>query len=834
LKLYNGAHAVSRTLLLALTLILAASTVLADHVAADPTAPASLLHLRRGTFDPLAKMASAARSTSVSGSSLLLVQFEQPPSDTTVAALGAAGLRPLWYIPDNAYLVRPAPGARADSLPGVRWVGAFDAADKRAPELDAAIAAPPEQLNLQLVAAPDADTAPLIAAIGAWGGAVLTASDGLTGAHLRVALPGVALAALLERDDVLWAEPYLPATTFDDRARALAGVPAAVDAFGLTGAGQTVAVTDTGLDIQDDLSADFTGRVARGFSRAQMFAPCAALSPAQEPNTWSDLHGHGTHVAGTVVGTGALSGGRFAGMAPAARLVLQSVSSGSDRLDCLPDAEDYLQLAYDAGARIHNGSFGRRTGGGSCEFGCYTGEDASVDDFLWRNKDYLFVVAAGNGGRDINAPFGVIDPDSITSPATAKNVLTVGASENDRPGASGCWSGTPERTCWAALDPTNSSGLRNAPFATDQISDNSAGMAAFSGRGPTDDGRIKPEIVAPGTNVIAARSHYPGVSYGSEYDTDYAYLSGTSMATPQVSGFAALTRQWLVERRQLAAPSAALVKALLINGAVSLRPGQYVAGDEIPAGWPNAVEGWGRASIAETVAAGRSEGVWFQQHAGLRTGTAAEYSLGVQAGAPLRFTLVWTDYPAAAGAGKALVNDLDLEVITPGGTQLLGNASAPLPSTCRSAGADRCNTVESVELLAPVSGTYLVRVRGATIPQGPQPFAVVAHASHILDRGLAAPQLRAAIVSGASVALNWSSVPGALSYRVEIAASSSFSAPVETIVATSPSLMVIQDLGTRYVRVKACASSGCGEYSNTQQATVTVAPRQVYAPAVLR
>jgi subtilisin family serine protease len=822
---------VTRTISLVLVLILAASTVLVSRAAAQST-PTPLLHLRRGSFDPLAKASTAAGA---GASSLLLVQFEQPPDATTRALLDAAGLRPLWYIPDHAYLVRAAPGASLASLAGVRWMGPFKTLDKYSPELDALLAAPsPAPLNLQLVAAPDAEIRPLLDHIGAQGGVVLAVSSGLNGTQLRVSLPGTALAQLLERDDLLWAEPYLPPTTLDDRARALAGVPLVAETFGLTGVGQIVAVTDTGLDIQEDLSPDFGGRVARGFSRAQMFAPCAGLDASQEPNSWSDLQGHGTHVAGTIVGTGELSGGRFAGMAPAARLVVQSVSSGGEQLDCLPDAEEYLQLGYDAGARIHNGSFGRRTGGGSCEFGCYTAEDSAVDDFLWRHKDYLFVVAAGNGARDISAPFGQIDPDSITSPATAKNVLTVGASENDRPGASGCWSGTPERTCWGSLDPSNSSGFRNAPFATDPISNNSTGMAAFSGRGPTDDGRIKPEIVAPGTNVIAARSHYPGVSYGLEYDADHVYLSGTSMATPQVSGLAALTRQWLAERRQLSAPSAALVKALLLNGAVSLSPGQYASNDEIPATWPNAVQGWGRASIADSVAAGRTEGIWFQQHAGLRTGDVVEYSLGVQAGAPLRVSLVWTDYPAAAGAGKALVNDLDLEVVAPAGTQLLGNASASLPSSCRSAGADRCNTAESIEVLAPSSGTYLVRVRAASVPQGPQPFALVAGASQIVDRGFAAPQLRSVTVSGPRVGLNWSSVPGATSYRMDIAATNVFSAPIVSIAAASPSLSIIQDPGTYYVRVKACAPGGCGEYSNVQQATVTVAPKRIFAPTVIR
>ncbi len=111
------------------------------------------------------------------------------------------------------------------------------------------------------------------------------------------------------------------------------------------------------------------------------------------------------------------------------------------------------------------------------------------------------------------------------------------------------------------------------PISNDPISDNPNGVAAFSSRGPTDDGRIKPEIVAPGTNIISTRSHMPNASYSAIYNDDYVYDSGTSMATPMVSGMAALVRQWLNEERGMAAPSAALVKALLLNGAAAYGAG---------------------------------------------------------------------------------------------------------------------------------------------------------------------------------------------------------------------------------------------------------------------
>src|SRR4029079_9547522 len=107
-----------------------------------------------------------------------------------------------------------------------------------------------------------------------------------------------------------------------------------------------------------------------------------------------------------------------------------------------------------------------------------------------------------------------------------------------------------------------------------------------------------------------------------------------------------------------------------------------------------------------------------------------QYSFNVSAGAALRLSLAWTDYPASPIAGRTLVNDLDLEVQPPSGPLLRGNLAAELTAGCRdsTSGADRCENVESVEVPPPEAGVCIVRVRVATVPQGPQPFALVARA----------------------------------------------------------------------------------------------------------
>jgi hypothetical protein len=108
----------------------------------------------------------------------------------------------------------------------------------------------------------------------------------------------------------------------------------------------------------------------------------------------------------------------------------------------------------------------------------------------------------------------------------------------------------------------------------------------------------------------------------------------------------------------------------------------------------------------------------------LLTGDVAGYSFASAGGGAARFTLVWTDYPAAVEAGVQLVNDLDLEVVTPGGLTYRGNVFAGGYSATGGS-ADRRNNVECVYLPAAQAGTYAVRVRGYNVPQGPQPFALL-------------------------------------------------------------------------------------------------------------
>ncbi len=192
-----------------------------------------------------------------------------------------------------------------------------------------------------------------------------------------------------------------------------------------------------------------------------------------------DGNGHGTHVAGIVAGSGEVSGGSYRGIAPAADLYIAKVldDQGNGRTSNVIAG---LEWVVDQGVSIINLSLGSD---GSCDGTDALSEacDAAVAEGV------CVMVAAGNAGPN---------SQTVGSPGCARDVITIGAS-------------TDEDT-----------------------------IASFSSRGPTEDGRVKPDIVLPGAKIISARAS--GTSLGRVVDNNYVELSGTSMATPHASGVAAL------------------------------------------------------------------------------------------------------------------------------------------------------------------------------------------------------------------------------------------------------------------------------------------------------
>ncbi|ACM21329.1 peptidase, CARDB domain repeat-containing, putative [Geotalea daltonii FRC-32] len=448
---------------------------------------------------------------------------------------------------------------------------------------------------------------------------------------------------------------------------------------GLHGEGQIVGIGDSGIDYDMPWFRDPAGTTI-----GPMHRKVVGYDPTYGDD-YDSNSGHGTHVAGSVGGDRTPVDGlaNANGMAPKSRFFLQDISPGETRYVYPPSDLGLMFItAYNAGARLHTNSWG---GGGSS----YNAAAMSVDRFMWEHKDFLALFANGNAGPGVG---------SVGYPASAKSVVSVGATEN----------GT---------------GAEN--------------IASFSSNGPTADGRIKPTITAPGVNIISADSD--GIKNSNNSGT--LSYSGTSMATPTVAGAAALVRQYYTEgfypggaanSANAFTPSAALIKATLVNS------GQNMSGSNTDDVIPSSGQGWGRINISKTLSFSGDANTLevLDNNTGLATGESWSQPYFVTGDHALKATLVWTDYPGAVGAAKALVNDLDLTITAPDGTTYTGNVFSNGESAA-GGNADRLNVEEQILIKAPNKGTYTITISGYNIPNGPQPFALVlTGASGVTSKGM--------------------------------------------------------------------------------------------------
>ena len=682
------------------------------------------LHLHRATFDAKTpQIAAAAPELAAVSTPHAIIQFSGPISTADREALEQTGVQILEYLPDYAYLVEGTSDqlAAAEQLPQVYAQVPFTVADKLAPWL------------LKALERDDTDLGHI--RVSGWNGQSNTAQEALNTAAIDTAMPlqDNTLLQIAQMPSIRWIEPATQPQLFNDVAREIMNVDSSAwQDTGLYGSGQIVGFSDSGLDTGDmeTMSPDFKDRIV-------------ATHVLSDGGDLADDFGHGTHVAGSIASNGVQSGanpeerefaGSFAGVAPEAELVVQAFEATPEGQVVGLDEDHYklFDQAYQDGARLHSNSWGAPTADEDAEnpdpdteYGGYTYSAQRTDEFMWDHQDMAIFFGAGNSGKDGDQILGllctngdgVVDPDSLLSPGTAKNVITVGATESERE------SGGVSTFPWLALNLC----FAAEPISSDLTSNNPDGMAAFSSRGPTDDGRVKPDIVAPGTNIVSNRSHQEGANtlWGvHESNEHYVYSGGTSMSTPLVAGTGALARQWLGTQGH-ENPSAAAVKALLLNTTYDIAPGQYGTGEqqEVPSEWPNSVAGWGRTDMSFMSAPppyrlwvdDRTEGVETEQAVAYEH--SAEQPLEVvSSDQPLRVMLVWTDPPASLSAAKQLVNDLDLVVTGPDGTEYYGN---------RASDGDRTNNVEGVIIDNPPVGQYSVTVQGHNVPIESQPYALV-------------------------------------------------------------------------------------------------------------
>jgi len=515
------------------------------------------------------------------------------------------------------------------------------------------------------------------------------------------------LAVLANLPYVRSITPYVAPDLMCEFVREVVGVRtinanAAGDPGPWDGQDEIVAVIDSGID---DQHPDLTGCVKTRFGEGLA----------------DDEHGHGSHVAGIVAGKGMASRGRIKGVAPAARIVSIGIRTAAGRLDLPADWGKLLSMARDEGAKIINLSLGYQLKGE------YQAGAESMDAFCLENPDILVVVAAGKGGK---ARDGHHVLNTVGMPGSAKNVVTVGASASSRPG----------NETWGQVKHCH---FPDPPASDELVSGDSSLVAAISSRGPTDCNQVKPDVVAPGTRILSVRANGATVSYRPDFlgfGGRYGFLSGTSMATPVVSGAAAILRQYLHDELQTPAPSAALLKAILVASTDRLpaTPGAFRPQE---VGHPDFEQGFGRINLANVIPVVGDVGrkLYFMDVGNDSPDALAarppvgsprkskrryKFTRSPDPQGPLSIVLTWTDAP-----GRFIQNDLQLSVQIPGGKKRLGNNqhTAFVPPWAVAAGMDSFDTFNNVERVTiddPPEGTYRITVFAQDTPQPPQGYAL--------------------------------------------------------------------------------------------------------------
>jgi hypothetical protein len=609
-------------------------------------------------------------SPAVDQSQYYIVQFTGPFLRQWFRELERSGIKTFGYLPNYAVLAHLTPDQRqyVASLPMVRWIGLFQPAYKiQSGLLDAA-----GTRKVVIMVMPGAESTPITAQIASLGGAVNDITTSSFSVTITATLDGSDIAALARLQETFWIQEWSEGSFCNNTSQwvmqggwqsseppdtSMAARP--VWQHGVRGRRVILSVSDTGLNTGHNMFSD----------------PALPITP---PGVWPDHRKvvayklyqgattaeytyHGSHVAGTVCGNDSVNGDSsyYDGMAPDARYYFVDIENGSGGFMISSDLTPLWDTVY-LGRGLPDSLRPIKQHSGSWRWGNYSGtyliQDASTDAYCWTHKDFMNIIAAGNEGSNAK---------TLGNPSIAKNILTIGA--------------------------TDRGSLSNT-------------IAGFSSRGPTQDNRTKPNVMAPGVDIWSAQK--TGTN-------GYSQASGTSMATPTANGTVGLMRCYLqegyyptggaVQSDRITYITSALLRSMAMASA-DPNVGSYTV--------PSYDIGWGRIDADSVLyfTGDTRKLILTDDTSGIATGEYKEQRFHVTSAIPLRVCLAWTDTAAAPNANPTLINDLDLTLTAPNATVYKGNKYTNGQSTPNPAGRDSLNTEECARVNAPDTGLWTIRV----------------------------------------------------------------------------------------------------------------------------
>ena len=653
-----------------------------------------------------------------------LVQFIGPIKEEWKKDIVDLGGRFHDYIPWFAFIVEmnERTKEKVEQLIFVQWIGIYQPAYKINPSLKDISGE--VKINIFTFKGWDLDT--IAKKVEEFDGKVLSTYDTRLRGVIRAEIDSSAITAIANFPWVKSIGSYFQPRIINDDATWICQTNIddnrSIFNKGINGNNQIITVQDSEFDEGHEM---FDDSVPIGSSHRKVLDLYALGG-----GTLSGGNVHGTHVSGIAAGDAPLTPGgtdwysynKYDGNSFFSKLIFQDIDDYADMWGSVyppDDLRDGFQPAYDAGSRIHTNSWGGHRG--------YKDDAVEIDDFTFNHPNFVTVFAMGNDGSAAN---------TLSEQAEAKNAISVGGTKN---------------------------------YA------NQNDMYTKSSRGYADDGRIKPTVLGVANPVTSAKR-----GSGNNYEDK----SGTSMSTPQIAAQCALVRQYFLDGFYPSGisnpadeftPTAALVKAMIVNGAEEISgSGTYANGNK----YPNGDQGWGRSHLENCLYfTGDERYLDIRDNTTVKDGeeiaqfTASgqyrEYIFRVDSvDISLEFTLVWSDYPGVDDANPAIVNNLDLTVTDPDGKSYKGNVFTGYnPGYSKIGGTtDNKNIVESVLLIPGYNtfntGNYTVRVDATNIADlgtlGYQGFALVVTSG--TDRHVDSPTNLRAELSGAElgdVSLQW-------------------------------------------------------------------------------